>query len=165
MFKRVIEQQPVDIVSVEQAKAQLNIIDDESEDLYIQSLIDGATNLAERYTNRMLSSGTVEITVGKGTYFIPLGATDSVVLPDGISYSFNAISQRLTIHSDAEPESITATFDVSSLSEHETDIASLGIKMLISSLYENREDTVTMTTNDIPLNSTAILDAIKLPEV
>lgn len=169
MFKRVIQQEPLQIVSIDQAKAQLNIIDDESEDEYLQSLIDGATNLAERYTNRILSSGTVEMSVGKGTYFMPLGTTESItsakVGDEAVNYSFNAISQRIKIHDDVEPESVAVTFDVVALSDHEVSIASLGIKMLVSSLYENREDTITMVANDIPLNSTSILDAIKLSEV
>lgn len=91
MFKRVIQQDPLQIVSIDQAKAQLNIIDDESEDEYLQSLIDGATNLAERYTNRMLSSGTVEMSVGKGTYFIPLGTAESIA-------SAKLVMNRLIIH-------------------------------------------------------------------
>jgi len=169
MFKRVIQQEPLQIVSIEQAKAQLNIIDDDSENEYIQSLIDGATNLAERYTNRMLSTGTVEMSLSKGSYFIPLGVTDSItsvkVGSEAVNYSFNTISQRITIHDDVEPDSVVVIFDVIELSQHDRDIASLGVKMLVSSLYENREDTVTMTTNDIPLNSTSILDSIKLSEV
>lgn len=169
MFKRVIQQEPLQIVSIEQAKAQLNIIDDDSENEYIQSLIDGATNLAERYTNRMLSTGTVEMSLSKGSYFIPLGVTDSItsvkVGSEAVNYSFNTISQRITIHDDVEPDSVVVIFDVIELSQDDRDIASLGVKRLVSSLYENREDTVTMTTNDIPLNSTSILDSIKLSEV
>jgi len=169
MFKRVIQQEPLQIVSIEQAKAQLNIIDDDSENEYIQSLIDGATNLAERYTNRMLSTGTVEMSLSKGSYFIPLGVTDSItsakVGSEAVNYSFNTISQRITIHDDVKPGSVVVIFDVIELSQDDRDIASLGVKRLVSSLYENREDTVTMTTSDIPLKSTSILDSIKLSEV
>ena len=39
----------------------------------------------------------------------------------------------------------------------------MGILMLVSSLWENREDTVTgLSVADIPLNSVSILDSIKL---
>jgi len=169
MFKRIVSQQQVDIVSLADAKAQLNIIDDDSENEHIQSLIDGATNLAERYTNRIFSSGTVEALLGKGSYFIPLGKAESVSVLDAdggsVNYSFNVISQKLVIHDNVIPESLTATFNILGLTQHESSIAALGIKMLISSMYENREDTVTMSVSDIPLNSVSILDAIKLPEV
>jgi len=82
-----------------------------------------------------------------------------------VNYSFNVISQKLVIHDNVIPESLTATFNILGLTQHESSIAALGIKMLISSMYENREDTVTMSVSDIPLNSVSILDAIKLPEV
>jgi len=166
MFKRVISQAPLAVVSLDEAKSQLNIIDDTSEDTYIQLLIDASTKLAEKYTGRLFSLGTVEVILsGFDVGILPFGEISeltSVVSDDAnLKYDFEPISQMIFINTVAS--SVKVTFDAG-YTEVPTE-AKMGILMLVSSLYENREDTVAVSTSNIPLSSTVILDSIKLTEL
>lgn len=168
MFTRLSNRENKAVVTLAQAKNQLNIIDDNSDDDHIQLLIDSATALAEKYTGRVFVKTDVELSVtGEDLFFLPMGEVDAVssVEVNGqavTQYKFNPISQcfQFDIGYDFHQDFVikyVAGYDKAP-SE-----AVMGILMLVSSLWENREDTVTgLTVGDIPLNSTAILDSIKL---
>lgn len=171
MYKRVISQAPLSVVTLDEAKSQLNIIDDTDEDTHIELLIGAATKLAQKYTGRLLSVGTVEILVsGVDVVTLPYGEVETItsatVTGDDVNFIFEPISQEL-LFTDVLDESakVKVTFDAGYTDDKVPFEAKMGVLMLISSLYENREDSATATVNDIPLNSTAILDSIKLVEI
>jgi len=169
MYTKILNREKKSAVTLDQAKHQLNIIDDEGEDnSHIQLLVDASTNLAEKYTKRLFSKSEVLLSVtGKSFFFLPYGEVEGVssVTVNGeefTQYSFNTISQifqfdeGVDIHQD-----FVITYEAGYIKLPEEGV--MGILMLVNSLWENREDTVTgLTVSDIPLNSTAILDSIKL---
>lgn len=171
MYTKIISQQPLQIVSLAEAKRQLNIVDSSEDDAHIQLLIDACSELAEGYTNRMLSEGTVNLVTSISTLFLPYGEVTEdespiVVTSDGVEldYEFNQVSQILTIENKwpASP-STEKSITYSAGYKMAPNCAKLGVLMMISSMFENRENTVVgLSTNDIPLNSMAILDKIKI---
>lgn len=172
MFNRVKNRSEKAIVTMAQAKGQLNILvadDDGTDDAHIQLLIDTAVELSEKYTGRLFSTGTVELLVkNKKSFYLPYGEVESitsaVVTGDSSNaeYSFNPISQIFTFDDKVDiSKDIAITYNAGYVKP--PNAAIMGSLMLLSSLWENREDTVTgVSVDDIPLNSMSILDSIKL---
>lgn len=172
MYYRVKNRSNKTVVTLRQAKNQLNIIDGEDDgvdDDHIQLLIDTSIELAEKYTRRLFTVETVELlTQGCLEFFLPCGEVESIISAkvtgddSDAAFSFNPISQLFKFDSafDTSKE-VVITYKAGY--EKPERAALMGSMMLISSLYENREDTVTgLTIADIPLSSTSILDSIKL---
>tara|TARA_R110002049_G_scaffold81910_3_gene208303 strand:+ start:1001 stop:1522 length:522 start_codon:yes stop_codon:yes gene_type:complete len=170
MFYRVINRSETAVVTLAQSKNQLNIVDDEGlDDDHIQLLIDTAVELSEKYTRRLFTVETVELlTQNKQSFFLPLGEVETVTSAkfasddSDVGFTFNAISQIFTFDDNVDTtKEIKITYTAGYTKPARAAI--MGSMMLISSMWENREDTITgMTVADIPLNSTAILDSIKL---
>lgn len=174
MYTKITAQTPLAIVTLLEAKSQLNIVDDVTHDTHIQLLIEAASELAEGYTKRMLSTGTVElITSGQQIFFLPYGeATEAVtaivatVAGNPITFEFEPISQIFTIDNGQ----ITSTDKVRLI--YKAGYATIptsvkmGVLMIISSLFENREDiAVGLSVNDIPLSSMQILNKVKIENI
>lgn len=173
MFTKIKSQTPFAIVTLEEAKRQLNIIDSTEDDVHIQNLIYAASELAQKYTNRMLSSGVVECSFcGKLSVFLPYGEATELdnaivaqVNSEDVSFEFNEISQTLSITDDnvTGSDKVIVTYDAGYKDSDVPHTAKMGVLMLIDSLYNNRSDSVVgVSVNDIPLRSTVILDSIKI---
>lgn len=158
------------IVSLSQAKRQLNITDNNDDDDHIQLLVDVCSELAEGYTNRMLSSGKVDLLItNKKSFYLPYGevteedeAIIATVAGNPISFYFEPISQKITITD--EQVLPTDEIKITYCAGYKTvpNSAKMGVLMMVASLFINREDTVVgLTVADIPLSSTKILDKIK----
>jgi hypothetical protein len=172
MFNRVIARSAIATVTLAQAKHQLNIIDGEddgSDDEHIQLLIDTATELAQKYTGRLFKVGTVEVLAKNyRSWFLSYGEvasiTSAVVTSDSSTagFTFSPISQIFKFDDDFDvTQEVIVTYDAGYTETPKA--AVMGILMMVSSMWENREDTVIgMTVADIPLKSTSILDSIKL---
>ena len=172
MYYRVLNRSEIAVVTLKQAKNQLNMIageDDGEDDDHIQLLIDTAVELSEKYTRRLFSVETVELSLKNvRQFYLPLGEVESitsaVVTGDSSSagFSFNPISQIFKFDDNFDiSKEVTITYNAGY--KKPPNAAIMGAMMLLASLWENREDTVTgLTVSDIPLNSTAILDSIKL---
>jgi len=171
MYKRVISQAVLAVVSLDEAKNQLNIIDDTSEDDHVTLLIESATRLAQKYTGRLLSLSNAELVItGKQKFFMPFGEVEDIttakVAGDPVNFTFEPISQILTITDTLlDTDEVKVTFDAGYKDGKAPFEAKMGVLMMLSSLYENREDTVEGSVSNIPLNSTRILDAIKLVDM
>ena len=174
MYTKIKSQDPLAIVTLTEAKRQLNIIDNVDDDDHINMLIDACSELAETYTNRMLSTGVVDLIVcGKQSFFLPFGeATEDVteivatVTGDPVTFVFEPISQKITFDEGqvADTDEVLITY---SAGYSATPIAvKLGVLMMISSAFNNREDIVLgLTVNDIPLNSIAIMKKVKIESI
>lgn len=172
MYYRILNKSEKAVVTLKQAKNQLNIIageDDGEDDDHIQLLIDTAVELSEKYTRRLFTVETVELsTIGARKLYLPYGevenVTSAVVTGDSseVGFTFSPISQILQFNSDVDvSKDITVTYNAGY--DKPAKAALMGSMMLLASLWENREDTVSgLSIADIPLNSTAILDSIKL---
>lgn len=169
MYTKISNREKKSVVTLEQAKHQLNQIDDEGDDnSHIQLLVDASTNLAEKYTKRLFSKSEVQLSVtGKEFFFLPYGEVEGVssVTANGedfTQYTFNPISQIFQFDTGVDIyQDFVISYEAGYVKLPEEGV--MGILMLVASMWENREDTITgLTVNDIPLSSTAILDSIKL---
>ena len=174
MYTKITSQEPLQIVSLAEAKRQLNIIDNTDDDTYIQLLIDACSELAEGYTKRMLSEGVVDLIIsGRQSFFLPYGeATESTtaivatVAGDPITFEFEPISQVFTIDDNQISYSDKVKLTYHAGYKEIPSSVKMGVLMMISSLFENREDIVVgFTVADIPLNSMAILNKVKIENI
>ena len=163
------EQQPV--VTLAQAKAQLGIVDDTSQDAHIGLLMDVATELAETYTNRLFTVMRAEVlSIERQKFYLPygeVGSVDTVVVTgDGsdVAFTFEPISQILTLDDYFDcSQQVKVTYSAGYLVPPKS--ATMGVLMLISTLYENREDEVAgLSVSSVTLTSRQILNAIKIME-
>lgn len=165
MFTKITNKAEYDIVTLTEAKRQLNIMDTEH-DNHIDLLIEAASGLAESYTRRLITKATVTLVTDKCTTILPFGEVESItsvkVNDVDVDYVFNPIRQRVSLVNPVSDE-ITIVYDAGYASGKVPKNVKMGILMIISSLFENREDSVTgVSVNDISLNSLAILDSVKL---
>lgn len=178
MYTKITNQASLALVTLSEVKAQLRLttsytLDDE----YLTSLIDVAGELAQTYTNRLLSKGTViqAWDMFETPKFIYGGMVESITSMTALSadgeevviedYKFNDVSQTLRV-----PTTYVACTDFRA--EFEAGYASAptkvkqGILMLIATLYNNREDHLVGQTHDtLPFTSTILLDSVKVPHV
>lgn len=154
------------LISLDEAKRQCRLMPTftlDDDDLY--HLIDTCTNLAQVYTKRLLSPGTViaESDEYRTLIQLPWGRATSItsVVLDGVEstdYTFSTITQVLRVTKRYSNIVITyeAGYDVlPSNIKH-------GILMMISTWYNNREDYVQgMTLEKIPMSSLRILDSVR----
>lgn len=176
MYSKVKSQNPLEVVTLSQAKSQLEIIDDDTQDTHIQMLIDASSELAEGYTNRMLSDGIAVVeSIGCQEFRLPYGEVTDADTPfivtvnnEAAQYQFNELSQRIKIlEKTVYPDDVVyVEYSAGYKKDDIPNTAKMGTMMIIASLYANREDTITgMTVEDIPLDSRKVLGRIKLNEV
>lgn len=174
MHTKIRSQETHRIVTLNDAKRQLNIIDNTDDDLHIQLLIDAAIGLAETFTNRMLSSGVVDLVItGKNKFYLPYGEVTEVNTPivatvtsDPVEFTFNPISQVITITDEIlSTDEVMVTYDAGYAHGDVPKKAVMGILMLIASMWENRENNSESSVNEIPLNSQQLLGSIKIEGV
>ena len=174
MYTKIASQEPLSIISLAEAKRQLNIIDNHEDDDHIQLLIDVASELAEGYTKRMLSKGVVNLIIsGKQKFFLPYGeATEdeaaiiAMVASDPITFTFQPISQILTIDDGqiSEDDEVSITYRAGY--EKAPNSVKMGVLMMLSTLYEFREDSLSgLTIADVPLGSQQILNKVRIENV
>lgn len=170
MLNKFVRKYPLDVVSLNEAKDQLNLIDFDDDDSLIESLIETSTHLAENYTGRLFSRCTVTVRLTPSEYCVRLPYHDidliTSVQVDGqdISYEFDSFDQVLTITDTAleSDDLIYVVYDAGYQPNQVSPIAATGIKMLISELYNYREGFAEMTVSDLPMTVTKVLGAIRI---
>ena len=172
MYSRIKSQTPFSIVKLSEAKRQLNEQFNDDNDTHIQMLIDIASDLAQSYTNRLLSTGVIELVVsGKKSFFLPYGeATEDItpivatVTDDPVTFDFEPISQIFTFDDGVinSTDRVKLTYDAGYASGKVPPSVKMGVLMLISTLYEWREDYADVSVNNIPIGSTQLLDSVKI---
>tara|TARA_R110002124_G_scaffold236648_3_gene401880 strand:- start:524 stop:1039 length:516 start_codon:yes stop_codon:yes gene_type:complete len=171
MFSKITNQTELAVVSLAEAKKQLNIIDSTEDDEHIQLLISAASELAEGYTNRLLSEATVQLSFSdRKSFFLPFGEAQNSPTPitvisgsKNLTFTFDDISQILTIDDNqiSATDNVRVTYKAGYTSAPNS--VKMGVLMIISSLFMNREDTsIGFTVADIPLDSRQILGKVKL---
>jgi hypothetical protein len=174
MFHKINTQTPLSIITLSEAKAQCRIFPTETvQESYLMSCIEQASSLAQVYTNRMLSSGTVSATwdgfkskvklwggnVTSVDSVIGKTLTGTSVVIEG--YSFNEISQILTMPSEhASLVEFAASYTCTIATV--PNIIKAGVLHLTEYLFNNRGDTVIgMSIEEMPITATRLLDAEK----
>lgn len=178
MYSKILTQTAFDIVTLEEAKMQCRLTSSQDhEDTYLSSLIDTCCELAQNYTSRMLSTGTVKAFSEVYSLYLRLPYGDvsevtevtaenesgkTVTLSD---FSFNDVTQRLTIPSDyAFYTNFYVTY-ACGYSVVPTKVKQ-GILLMIASMFSNREDgLIGQSYQKLPMSSLTLLDSVRIFEV
>jgi len=171
MFSRYTRVSPVNFITIDEAKKQLNIIDFDDDDGYILSLINVAYEAAERYMGRLLSQCTVEAEFGSALSCVflpypPVASITSVKIgEDDVTYDFSVYSNRLTITDPLVDDysnvvvTYTAGFpdaaNIPAMIKH-------AVKIMIGDMYANRESTDVEGGKAVPLTAMTMLDAYRI---
>jgi hypothetical protein len=160
------------LVTLAEAKRQCRVDpsftldDDELTDF---SLI--CTELAQTYTNRLLTVGSVSIEVEDNSTVIQLPwgnvtTIDEVLLDDDVTteFTFSPITQKLKITASATYSNVKVTYTAGYTTLPVK--VKQGILVMISTMYNHREDVATGTTvEELPLTSRRLLDTVKYRKV
>lgn len=160
------------LVTLAEAKRQCRIdpsftLDDD--DLTNIALV--CTELAQSYTKRLLTVGSVTIEVEENatTIQLPWGnatTIDEVLLDDTATtdFTFSPITQKLKITSGVVFSNVKVTY-TAGYSVLPVKVKQ-GILVMISTMYNHREDVATGTTvEELPLTARRLLDSVKYYEV
>ena len=167
MYSIIQTQLPLsDLVTLDEAKRQCRrlpsyTLDDDT----FTHLIATCTELAQVYTHRLLTVGTIvaESDEYRPVIQLPWGNVTTIteVLLDDVvytDYTFSTVTQKLKIPSSYSNIKITYEAGYDELPVR----VKQGILMMISTWYNNREDYVTgMTIDTIPLSSLKALDSVR----
>ena len=166
MFKQINSQLPLtDVVTLAEAKTQCRVTHT-MEDTYISSLIPVAAEMAQSYTGRLLSVGSVTVVVDSyaSEVQLPFGNATTVteLLLDGTAstdFTFDTVTQKLTVSSPYSTAKVTYNCGYTVVPS----AVKQGVLMMISTLYNGREDGITgVTVADMPLTSRMLLDTVKI---
>lgn len=165
MYSRIISQESFEqVVTLLEAKRQCRVTH-EFEDDYIQSLIPVACEMAQSYSRRMLTRGSVVSVVEQyqPQILLPFGNVTEVteLLLDGVEsteFEFDEVTQKLTINTTFSKAKFTylCGYDTAPTAVKQA------IMIMISNLYNNRQDYVAgLTVAKMPITSMSLLDTVK----
>ena len=166
---KIISQTEFTGISLAEAKSQCRVMASQTiDDDYISSLITVAANAAQEYLHWLTSTGVVkqfsssggviqlygkfidEVTEVKATY----NGVETTLLSS--EYTFNDITEQLTISTSYSE--IYITYPCGASDSKLPTSAKQGMLMLISTMYNNREDFITgLTVAKMPTTSTDLL--------
>lgn len=154
-------------VTLAEAKNQLNILASETDDdTHIQTLLNGAVSIAEKYTGRFFRVATVKLKVFENGYFdLPYyDVIDVLTVKDqggvDVSYTYDAFSKQINITGVFDSHCIV-TYTVGQ--ETPDDIVKMAVLRVLSDLYVNREDNIAgASLNTISVGAYSYLDSVKL---
>lgn len=166
MYYQIITQDPLDVtvVTLDEAKAQCRVTHT-FDDAYITSLIPVALELAQTFTRKLLTPGTVKVVVddGRPEILVPFGGVASVTelkLDDVVStdFTFDPVMEKLTptvTYTKAEVTFDTGYTELPATVKH-------AVLMMISTFYNQRDDMITgVNIEKIPHRSTVLLGKVK----
>lgn len=172
MFHKINSQEPLSIITLDELKAQCRIMpSDNDQNVRLLSVISQASELAQSYVNKMLSSGDVSATwagyknklalwggnIDKVDSVLGFDANGDSVDIEG--FSFNLISQALTIPTQYyQLSEFAAAYTVSP--PQPSAILKAGTLHLAEYLFNNTSDVALgLTVNNMPITAIKILDA------
>lgn len=164
MLSKILRTEPFRIMTLEEAKRQLSIVDFNDDDDHILSLIETATDMVERHKRQFFTTTTVmfEMTPGSNTATLPYPPFKSIntVVNDGysINHKINPFSGVITLDDPTLnlEESTIVTYDCGH--EFIPPIVKHAAKIIVADLYENRESDVDSKTSPVTLNALRLLN-------
>lgn len=154
------------LITLDEAKRQCRLIPSFThDDDDLNHLIASCAELAQTYTYRLLTPGTISAEADEysSVLLLPWGNVSSVsqVMLDDVEYSdfsFSEVTGKLKIQDPYSNIKITYEAGYQTLPIK----VKQGILMMISTFYNNREDYIAgMNIEQIPLCSTRILDSVR----
>ncbi len=167
MYRKIISQDSLDLVTLDEVKSQCRVFND-FEDEYLESLIEPFSDLAQSYTNRMLSEGVAVVVVEKycPTIQLPFGevteVTEVLLDDDDVTsedFTFEPITQKIKISVPFCKVKITFNAGYETLPK----VVRQSILMAISTAFNNRDDIVIgQSVDKLPMTSLVLLDRVRL---
>lgn len=166
MYKKILTQTALStVLTLTEVKRQCRVFTD-FEDDYLTSLIPVYADLAQSYTNRMLTEGTAVVAIEEYSpvILLPYGEVTEVtkVELDGVestAFTFDDVTQKVKI---SEPYSECKIY-FSCGYVGIPDVVKAAICMMISTAYNNRDDVVVgQTIAEMPRRSLDLLDRVRL---
>ncbi len=169
MYTQIDSQDPfTGVVTLDEAKRQCRLttsftMDDDD----LTALIEVCCSLAQSYTKRLLTPGvvTAEMDQYRSSWTLPFGGATSItsVLLDDVEYTdftFSTVTQRLKINQSYS--NIKVTYECGYADGEIPTSAKHGILMMISTLYNNRDDFISgLSIDQVPLSSLNLLNSIR----
>jgi hypothetical protein len=167
---KILTQDSFDAITLSQAKSQCRLLDSYTrDDDYITALIDVAKSVSQEYLNWMVSPGTVKQFCAKpgvvklyGKFITEITEVtafyggDLVTLSED-QYSYNDVTEEVTL-----PDGyiyLNVTYSCGASVEQLPGSVKQGMLMLISTMYNNREDFITgLSVEKMPLTSMKLLN-------
>jgi hypothetical protein len=164
MYKKINSQLPLTLVTIDEVKAQCRVFNT-FEDNYLTSLIEPYSDLAQGYTNRMLTAGEAVVFVEEycPKFQLPFGEVTSIseVLVDGVTtteFEFNPITQKIKINLVFKEVQVTFTAGYITLPK----IVKQAVLIAINNAFVNRGEVVIgQTVSKLPTTSENLLDRVK----
>lgn len=164
MYSVIVNQQPLGIVTLAEAKAQCRVTHEFDDELFT-SLITVASDMAQKYTNRMLSEGSAVSVVEsyQPVVQLPYGEVTDVtdlILDDVAStdFTFEPVTQKITINTEYTKAKITFSAGYSTVPP----TVRHAVLLTVSTLYNNRDNYVTgLTVAKMPMTAERMLDSVK----
>lgn len=164
---KILTQDEFTAVSLEQAKAQCRRLDSYTlDDEFITGLIADASAMAQEYLNWMVSTGTVKQYSPAGGSIQLYGKfvttiTDVTVDGESIDYTYNEVTETVTV--DNRYVDVYITYACGASDTELPGNVRRGILMLISTMYNNREDFITgLSVENMPLTSAKLLSVSRI---
>ena len=173
MFTKYTRLEPLRILTLDEAKNQLNIVDFDDDNDYIISLIQVASDICERATNRLFSKCLVsgQFAVSETSSYLPFSPINSLVSvmvgEELITYEFNEYSEVLTV-TDATVDqfsNVTVTFNAGYPADEVPHMVKQACKIIVADLYANRESIIGEKMTEVPMGALQLLKTTKLEYV
>ena len=167
MFTKTKRVEPVKILSLEDAKDQLNIIDFEDDDNYIRSLIKGATDVCEKTTNNFFSKTLVSCRFARLQTFLPhlpfIEVLTVKVDDIDVTYSVDDFSSVITITDPtvSNGDVITVTYHAGYTQKNIPELVKQACRIMVDDFYNNRGSMVDGKMVDVPLSAVTLLNTMR----
>lgn len=158
------------VVSLQEAKAQLNIMSSNTmDDGYITSLIYACVDLAQKYTRRQFTQSNVTLVArdyypviplhyGEASTITSLVLDDVDITADTDKYELDVISEKL--HVNVPFNKLQVSYDCGYV--RTPPVIKQGVLVMITSMYEQRSDYVVgMSVETVSTTATDILRSVK----
>lgn len=174
MFTKLTRLEPLRILTLDEAKNQLNIVDFNDDDSYINSLIQVGSEMCESATNRLFSKCVVtgQFVANQVSLYLPYSPINSVTSVqagvEDVEYEFNEYSEVLTITDNTVDQyaNITVTFNAGYSADDAPHIIKQACKIIVADLYANRESVAKGDKlSDVPMGALALLKTMKIEKV
>ena len=164
---KILTQEPFTAVTLSQAKSQCRRLDSfVKDDEFIEGLIEDASSMAQEYLNWMVSPGTVTQYSPEGGDLKLYGKFITSIISvtvDGeeIDYTYNEITEKVSVSSGYSD--VYITYACGATDDDLPGSVRRAILMLISTMYNNREDFITgLSVDKMPLTSAKLLELTKV---
>lgn len=165
MYSKIISQNQLMLVSLNEAKFQCRLVDFDLDDSLIESYIAVASDVAQSYTCRMLTPGVAvsELNDYRQIIQLPFGDVTAIteLLLDGepsTEFEFSEVTQKLKVNKPYV--SLKVTYNAGMVNVPPA--VKQAVLLTVATLYNNRENFITgLSVVSLPMTAERLLDTVK----